>query len=128
LIEAAPAFSGARPRAAVVALVCAAIGAPLCLRLLFYYVADPGPGWLLPLVDQTAGGWLGGALDFGSAVGLALAVVGAVLGGVVLFTREERGEPTRQARVALYLGLADLAAVAAGVVAMYLFIMVNRAH
>jgi hypothetical protein len=124
-MDAAPELGDSRPQGAVLALVCSAIGAPFCLRLMVYYVADPGSGWFFRLVSQDAHGWLRGTLDFGSTVALALAVVGAVLGAFELSASERRGMPSRPARFAFYLGLADIAAVAAGVLALYLLALVH---
>jgi hypothetical protein len=123
----APELSDPRSPAGAIALVCAALGAPFCLRLALYYVADPGSVKFFRLVTQADHGWARGTLDFGSSTGLALAVVGVVLGGVVIVTGGDRGAPPRPARVALYLGLADIAVVAAAALAMYLLDAVHWA-
>jgi hypothetical protein len=109
--------SGAsRSPVGAVALVCAAVGTPLCLWLFFCYVAEQfGPDWLFQLASQNAHPGLSRALDLGTAASVILAIVGALLGGVVLLVGKRRGVRSRPARIAWYLGLSCVGLIAIGI-------------
>lgn len=114
--------------AALVALACSALGLLGCLWVLVAMVSelDRRLHWLHALVTQDANARLSRLIDVVMALGLGLALAGAVAGAVLLVLSAPRGARSRVTRWALCLSVLGLGAYALGVLAS--ITSAERAH
>jgi hypothetical protein len=120
LLQSAPRRSAATPAkvGAWAALLCSVVGLPWCVWLLAYYLSQFGPDWVFQLVTQASNDPLRRAIDHGSAVGLILALLGLIAGGLISWRNRRRGALSRVAHWALGIGVLGVSMFAIGVLSM----------